>query len=256
MLLIRLDRKARESAGLHRQCGRNFRHVAGPTPRSMTEECPLPVIAQSRIIVELRGGPGPAGTPCVSCWPWPMPQHDCRRPDAWPEPVDPARKIRAVRPVSRRQSRPDGRIRPGRHGCRSGERRGGRGASVGDIDDDGLVGGKIADSLGALHASRNHVARHGVPQTIDDHTRHPLIGLDETVTRHRPATWLREVAPDAPQAGRSTGVLGPIYAAKASVGGAPLPMALGDAEPALIRVLGPVPALARAWRILMRPGRA
>lgn len=123
----------------------------------------------------------------------------------------------------------------------------------GDTEDDVLVGRKIADSLWALYASRDYIARHGAPQTIADLTRHPLIGFDETMTRHRAVIWLRDVAPDARYAARNTSVLGLIYAAKASVGVAPLPMALGDAEPDLIRVLGPVPALTRAWRILAHP---
>lgn len=123
----------------------------------------------------------------------------------------------------------------------------------GDTDDDVLVGRKIADSLWAIYASQDYVAAHGAPATIADLTRHPLIGFEETMTRHRAVTWLREVAPNASYAARNTSVLGLIYAAKASVGVAPLPMALGDAEPDLIRVIGPVPELTRAWRILAHP---
>lgn len=70
------------------------------------------------------------------------------------------------------------------------------------------------------------------------------------LTRHRAVTWLREVAPDATYAARNTSVLGLIYPAKAGVGVAPLPMSLGDAEPDLVRVFGPVPKLTRAWRKL------
>ena len=66
-------------------------------------------------------------------------------------------------------------------------------------------------------------------------------------------SWFREVAPNATYATRNTNVLGLIYAAKAGVGVAPLPMALGDAEADLVRVIGPVPELTRAWRILTHP---
>ena len=45
-------------------------------------------------------------------------------------------------------------------------------------------------------------------------------------------------------------VLGLIYSVKASIGAGPLPMPLGDAETDLVRVLGPVPELARIWRLL------
>ena len=123
----------------------------------------------------------------------------------------------------------------------------------GDTDDSVLVGRKIADSLWAIYASRDYVAQHGAPLTISDISHHPLIGFEESMTKHRTVTWLREVAPDATYAARNTSVLGLIYAAKASVGVAPLPMARGVAEPDLIRVLGPVPELTRAWRILTHP---
>ncbi|MGV8988023.1 MAG: LysR family transcriptional regulator [Cypionkella sp.] len=123
----------------------------------------------------------------------------------------------------------------------------------GDTDDNVLVGRKIADSLWAIYASRDYVAQHGAPATISDLVNHPLIGFEESMTRHRIVTWLHEVAPHATYAARNTSVLGLIYAAKASVGMAPLPMALGDAEADLIRVLGPVPALTRPWRILTHP---
>lgn len=48
-------------------------------------------------------------------------------------------------------------------------------------------------------------------------------------------------------------MLGLLYPVKAGIGLAPLPTALGDAEPDLVRVLGPVPELARIWRALTTP---
>jgi DNA-binding transcriptional LysR family regulator len=41
-----------------------------------------------------------------------------------------------------------------------------------------------------------------------------------------------------------------VHSAKAGVGIAALPTALGDAEPELVRLFGPVPELTRIWRIL------
>jgi DNA-binding transcriptional LysR family regulator len=123
----------------------------------------------------------------------------------------------------------------------------------GDTEDNILVGLKIADSLWAIYASRDYVALHGAPQTISELGTHPLVGFEASMTKHRAVTWLKEVAPHATYAARNTSVLGLIYAAKASVGVAPLPMALGDAETDLVRVLGPVPELTRAWRILCHP---
>jgi DNA-binding transcriptional LysR family regulator len=40
---------------------------------------------------------------------------------------------------------------------------------------------------------------------------------------------------------------------QAGLGVAPLPTALGDAEPDPVRVLGPIPELARSWRLLSHP---
>ena len=44
-----------------------------------------------------------------------------------------------------------------------------------------------------------------------------------------------------------------IYSVRAGVGLAPLPITLGDAEPDPVRVLGPIPELARIWRVLTTP---
>jgi DNA-binding transcriptional LysR family regulator len=70
------------------------------------------------------------------------------------------------------------------------------------------------------------------------------------MARHRIAQWLREVAPGAPLAARSNSVLGLVYSVKAGLGVGPLPLPIGDAEPDLVRVLGPVPELTRIWRLL------
>jgi DNA-binding transcriptional LysR family regulator len=123
----------------------------------------------------------------------------------------------------------------------------------GDTDDAVLVGRKIADSLWAVYASRAYVDRHGAPASEAEMVCHPLIGFEEAMAKHRAVIWLNAVAPGATYAARSTSVLGLISAAKAGVGLAALPMSLGDAEPDLVRVFGPVDALTRDWRILTHP---
>ena len=123
----------------------------------------------------------------------------------------------------------------------------------GDTDDSVLVGRKIADSLWAIYASRQYIERHGAPASVADLAHHPLIAFEESMSKHRTVSWFREVAPTATYAARNTSVLGLIYAAKAGVGVAPLPMSLGDAEADLVRVIGPVPELTRAWRVLTHP---
>jgi DNA-binding transcriptional LysR family regulator len=122
----------------------------------------------------------------------------------------------------------------------------------GDTDDE-LVGRTIADSIWAVYASRGYIERHGQPKQVEDLSRHLLVGFDETLSKHRASTWLRDVAPDAIMSARNNSVLGLVYAVKSGIGLGPLPTALGDAEPDLVRVLGPIPELSRSWRLLTHP---
>ena len=123
----------------------------------------------------------------------------------------------------------------------------------GDTEDNALVGRKIADSVWAVYGSRKYVQQHGSPQRIEDLAQHALVGFDDSMAKHRAAKWLRETVPDGKVVARNDSVLGLVYSVKASVGLAALPTALGDAEPDLVRVLGPIPELARSWRILTTP---
>jgi len=123
----------------------------------------------------------------------------------------------------------------------------------GDTDDGELVGRKLADSVWAVYASRRYVEQHGRPERVEDLNRHFVVGLDETMAKHRAATWLARVAPEAKVVARNNSILGLVYAVKSGIGLAPLPTALGDSEPDLVRVLGPIADLARIWRILAHP---
>jgi DNA-binding transcriptional LysR family regulator len=120
----------------------------------------------------------------------------------------------------------------------------------GDTDDGELIGRKIGDSIWAIYASKSYVDQHGRPERIEDLAAHPLVGFDDTMARHRVVSWLAKVSPDKPLAARSNSVLGLIYSVKAGIGIGALPMPLGDAEPDLVRVLGPVTELGRIWRLL------
>lgn len=123
----------------------------------------------------------------------------------------------------------------------------------GDTDDGVLIGRKIGDSLWAVYASRRYVERHGKPSRIEDLTQHALAGFDDSMADHRAAKWLREVAPHGRIVARNNSVLGLLNSVRAGIGIAPLPTALGDSEPDLVRVLGPVPELTRIWRVLAHP---
>jgi DNA-binding transcriptional LysR family regulator len=123
----------------------------------------------------------------------------------------------------------------------------------GDTDDGKLVGRKVADSLWAVYASRDYVARAGAPSTLADAAGHPWIALDASLSAHRLARWMQEAVPSARIVATSTSVLGMLHSAQAGVGVAALPTALGDAEPSLVRLFGPVPELTRVWRLLTTP---
>ncbi len=120
----------------------------------------------------------------------------------------------------------------------------------GDTDDGDLVGRKIGDSVWAVYASKCYIERHGRPSHVQDLPQHALLGFDDSMAKHRIAAWLRKIAPDAVLVARSSSVLGLVYSAKAGVGVAPLPIALGDAEPDLVQVIAPVAELTRIWRLL------
>jgi DNA-binding transcriptional LysR family regulator len=122
----------------------------------------------------------------------------------------------------------------------------------GDTDDE-LVGRKIADSVWAIYASREYIARHGKPERTEDLPGHPLVALDGSMSKHRVALWLNEAAAGARIVARNNSVLGLLYAVKSGVGIGPLPTAIADGEPELIRVLGPIRELARSWRLLTHP---
>ncbi len=87
----------------------------------------------------------------------------------------------------------------------------------GDTEDE-LVGRKIADSIWAIYASRDYIERHGKPQHLEELSRHPLVCLDESMSNHRVAKWLKAAAPEAKITARNTSVLGLMYAVKSGVG--------------------------------------
>lgn len=122
----------------------------------------------------------------------------------------------------------------------------------GDTDDE-LVGRKIADSVWAVYASRSYIERHGKPERVENLSQHPLVSFDESMSKHRVAKWLKDVAPDAKIVARNNSVLGLMHAVKSGVGVGALPTAIADTEPDLVRVLGPIPELARSWRLLAHP---
>ncbi len=120
----------------------------------------------------------------------------------------------------------------------------------GDTIDNQLVGRKVADSLWAVYGGRDYLARHGTPLRKEDYSQHAWIRFDGSMAGHRAIEWLTQTAPGARIVATSGSVLGMVHSVKANIGLAPLPTALGDAEPDLVRVLDTVPELTRQWRML------
>lgn len=125
----------------------------------------------------------------------------------------------------------------------------------GDTDDGELVGRKIGDSLWAVYASARYLAQHGRPRSLAELPQHALIGLDDSMANHRLMAWLRSAAPGGRVVARSNSILGLLQSARAGLGLAALPTAIADAEPDLVRVLGPVDELTRIWRVLVAPDK-
>lgn len=123
----------------------------------------------------------------------------------------------------------------------------------GEADDETLVGRKIADSVWAVYGSRNYVQQHGAPQRIEDIGRHAIVGFDGMLANHRAAKWLATIAPGANVAASNNSVLGVLHAVKSGIGIAPLPTTIADMHEDLVRILPPVPELARGWYLLTHP---
>lgn len=119
----------------------------------------------------------------------------------------------------------------------------------GDTDAD-LVGRKVADSVWSIYAARSYVDRRGVPRDVAGLQDHDLITLDEGLSRHRVVGWLRDVAPNARVVARASSILGLIQSVRSGIGIAPLPANIADADAGLVRLFGPVPELARTWKLL------
>lgn len=123
----------------------------------------------------------------------------------------------------------------------------------GDPEDPSLVGRKVADSIWALYASPDYIARHGKPASIADIDRHRVIAFDGPMSKHRANAWLARVAPGATVAATNSSVLGVLLGARSGVGLAALPAIIAEAEPGLVEVLPPIPELTRAWYLLTHP---
>jgi DNA-binding transcriptional LysR family regulator len=115
--------------------------------------------------------------------------------------------------------------------------------------DETLFGRKIADTLWGIYASAAYIARAGTIMDVADIARHSVALFD--IEQHVTKAWLQSVAPAARVAARCNSMTALLSAAKSGVGLAALPMTIGDSEPDLVRVLGPIPGLTTNFYLLI-----
>jgi DNA-binding transcriptional LysR family regulator len=70
--------------------------------------------------------------------------------------------------------------------------------SVGrELEDETLVGCKIAEGPWAVYASRSNIERHGRPERSEHIGCHRVVKCDGIIAEHSAGRWLRLVAPQA-----------------------------------------------------------
>jgi DNA-binding transcriptional LysR family regulator len=112
-----------------------------------------------------------------------------------------------------------------------------------------LVAHRIAEVATALYAAPSYLASRGRRPLAE----HAWLGPDESLMRLGSAGWLRkEIAPER-VVYRANSLVALQAAARAGVGVAPLPCYIGDRDPALVRVRGPVPDMAATMWVLIHP---
>lgn len=120
----------------------------------------------------------------------------------------------------------------------------------GEPTDESLVGKKMADVPWGFYATRSYIERYGRPRQPGDLNTHCVIRFDENLANHRAARWLKSNAPDAIVRGESGNIPSILLAAKSGAGIAHLPAPVGDCDPELVRVLGPLKELSYPMYLL------
>jgi DNA-binding transcriptional LysR family regulator len=122
-----------------------------------------------------------------------------------------------------------------------------------EIEDETLVGRKIAEAGWAVYASRSYVERNGRPNCLEDIGHHSVVKCDGIIAEHAAGRWLRAVAPHATVSACSESWPALVLAVKSGAGIAPLSTVLGDRESDLVRVIDSVPDLVTHFYLLMHP---
>src|SRR3712207_4501779 len=92
----------------------------------------------------------------------------------------------------------------------------------------------------AAYCSRDYAERQGCPNRVDDLRQHAVIGAEGPIAALPGWTWLREAAPEAEVAARSSSLTNLISAVKAGLGVTVLPCFLANSDADLVRCIGPI----------------
>ena len=106
--------------------------------------------------------------------------------------------------------------------------------------DEALISRRIADTAWAIYANVPYCTRKGKPQSLSDINRHDIVVFDVELGEHVVNQWFKRLAPEAHVAARCNSISGVMAAAKSGIGLAALPVAVGDPESDLLRLLGPI----------------
>jgi DNA-binding transcriptional LysR family regulator len=120
----------------------------------------------------------------------------------------------------------------------------------GEPSDESLVGKKMADVPWGIYATRSYIERFGRPRTPEDLNSHRVIRFDDGLANHRAARWLKSNAPHALVCGESGNIPSILLAVKSGAGVAHLPAPVGDCDPELVCVLGPLKELSYPMYLL------
>jgi DNA-binding transcriptional LysR family regulator len=120
-----------------------------------------------------------------------------------------------------------------------------------ELEDQSLVGRKIAEGAWGVYASRAYVERYGAPARAQDIMHHSVVECTGVIVNHSAARWLRQVAPGARVAAHSDSWAGLLLAVKSSAGVAPMPYVIGDRESELVRVIDYIPELVSHFFLLV-----
>jgi DNA-binding transcriptional LysR family regulator len=118
-----------------------------------------------------------------------------------------------------------------------------------------MVGRKAAAMAYALYASKDYVQRHGrLDARSPNFAGHAVCHYDDSIAYFSTAKWLMRYAGRARVAARCNHLTAMRELARAGMGIAALPCVLGDADGALVRLLGPVPAMETGLWLCTHPG--